>query len=725
MPQQLSPFLEGKYGWNYGESGWNTGMDENINKFSFMFDRNIDSIVASLPPAVNGQAHYNTADNRIYFAVGSTYYSTPVPKWFVVQLRSSGQAYQFNGTSLSPLDSVSTLDTRLDAVELTVSQLGSAAFQDVSAFATQTALDVAVGQAQAYTDTLRSDISAELETLNERVSGFIHASEFDLLGDGSDETAKVQAAVTAASLQQKVLIGDRSKTYKITSQITGASNCYIRDFNIDASAMTGTKHALVFQGALGSSSDLTADVTSNTFSIPVADGSIFAADEWLLLTVDTSYYQYSAYNVARGEWVQVRSVSGNTVNITTPLVQGYTTATGARLRKCAFVENVFLENVTINGSGVANSNERGLSFRFAKDFKVVGCNFINLDQYALEVSCSIKFWLSKNNFRGTFYNGTLGTIFYAIVLLDACQYFVVGENQGSRSRHLVVNTAASAGQGRWGQCMFGVIHDNVSEDSMSGGGGRSYAYEMHGTGQHLTWANNIANGCFAFMRIEGGSDSQVIGGGCNGYGFQGLIIGGAGNLVRNIDVRGVRLHNYTAEVAGGSGIRFQTSAIMENVTLDGVTVTGAAVSNVGNALSIGTSTTSINNRIKNLQASAGSVEATVYAVAVSANVTGFTFDNCDLFGWRGGYSFPATSSKITVRGGSVENFATGVNGFGFYSNGERNICKGVHFRNINTAIRLDTASANNLAVENTFTDVTVTNPSNAGTANVVTPNYTV
>jgi len=567
-------------------------------------------------------------------------------------------------------------------------------------------------------------VASELAAVQDRVAGFLHVNEFGLVGDGSDETAAMQAAVTAAATQRKVLVGDRAKTYKITGQITGASNCHMRDINIDASAMTGTKHALVFQGALGASSALTGNVAANAFVIPVADGSMFSADEWVLLTVNTSYYPYPEYNVARGEWVQIRSVVGNTINITTPLVQAYTTAAGAVLRKCNFVENVVLDNVRITGSGVPNSNERGVCFRFARNFSVRNCNFINLDQYALEISSSIKFWVSQNNFRGTFYDGVTGTIFYAIALLDACQYFIVGENQGARSRHLVVTTAASAGQDRWGQCMFGVIHDNVAEDCMAGGAGRSYAYEMHGTGQHLHWANNIANGCYSFMRIEGGSDSQVIGGGCNGYAFQGLIIGGSDNTVRNIDVRGVHLHNYTAEVGSGAGIRFEVSTLIENVTIDGVKITNAAVANVGNAISIGTST-SRNNRIKNLQASAGTVEAIETAVLTAGGVTGFSFDGCDFFGWRNGYSFATSTSKLVVRGGTVENFAAAGTGFGFYSNGNRNICKGVHFRNINTAIRLDTASTNNLVVENTMTDCTVATPSNAGTGNVVSPNYAV
>jgi hypothetical protein len=556
-------------------------------------------------------------------------------------------------------------------------------------------------------------------------SAYITAAQFGLVGDGSDETVKVQEAVTAASVEGKTLIGDRLKTYKITSTIFGASNCYMQDFNIDASALTGTKHALVFQGALSSSSTLSADVAANSFAIQVTNGLLFTADEWLLITVDTSYYPYSGYNVARGEWVQVRSVVGNTVNITTPLVQAYTTATGAALRKCNFVQDVVLDNVRVIGSGVAASNERGISFRFARDFEVRNCDLVNLDQYACEISMCIKFWVHHNTLRGTFYDGVTGTIFYAIALLDACQYFTVHDNQGSRSRHLVVTTAASAGLGVWGQCMFGIIHDNVAEDCMAGGAGRSYAYEMHGTGQHLLWANNIANGCYSFMRIEGGSDSQVIGGGCNGYAFQGLIIGGAGNTVRNIDVIGVTIKNYTAEVTSGAAIRIETTNVLEGLTLEGVKVAGAAVANVGNAISIGSSVTCRNNRFKGIQASAGLVESTGAAVVTASSVTGFSFDECDFFGWRQGYNFAASTSKLVARGGTVENFAAGAGGFGFYSNGDRNICKDVHFRNINTAVRLDTASTNNLAVNNTMTDCTVPAPSNLGTANVVTPNYTV
>jgi hypothetical protein len=163
MAQQTSPFLEGKYGWSYGESGWNDGMDENLLKFSFMFDRNVDSIVSTLPAVVNGTAYFNTTDNRLYFAVNNTYYSSPTPKWAIFTIRSTGQNYIFNGVAASTINTPAQVSTRLNAIELTLSTLGSAATKNISDFASPAQLDVVSSQANTYTDTLRA-VLASLST---------------------------------------------------------------------------------------------------------------------------------------------------------------------------------------------------------------------------------------------------------------------------------------------------------------------------------------------------------------------------------------------------------------------------------------------------------------------------------------------------------------------------------------------------------------------------------
>lgn len=195
MTQQLSPWLEGAYGWNFGEGGWNTGMDANIVKFSFMFDRNVDSIVASLPSAVNGQSHYLTTDNRLYFAVGTTYFSTVVPKWFEFKDRSTGSTYQFNGTSAVQINSPAELESRIGGIELTITSLGTAAFEDISAFATQAELDIVEATAQTYTDVLRQDLADVIDPLKGAGqvgrSAVSIASVFDLLSAKQESTQQL------------------------------------------------------------------------------------------------------------------------------------------------------------------------------------------------------------------------------------------------------------------------------------------------------------------------------------------------------------------------------------------------------------------------------------------------------------------------------------------------------------------------------------------------------
>lgn len=156
MTQKISPFIEAKFGWDFGEGGWNTGADENWLKFSFLFDANVDSISATLPAVVNGAAHFLTTDNRFYFGVGSVWYSTPCPKNFIFKIKSTGEFFQFDGTVATSIDNPGEIEARFSAIELTVSQLGSAAFEDSSTFATVAALDVVSGQAAAYTDNLES-----------------------------------------------------------------------------------------------------------------------------------------------------------------------------------------------------------------------------------------------------------------------------------------------------------------------------------------------------------------------------------------------------------------------------------------------------------------------------------------------------------------------------------------------------------------------------------------
>ena len=124
----ISPFVEANFGWPYGSSGWNLEMDQNLVKFSYLHDGNIDAVVSSLPAIVNGKAYFNTTDNRLYFDAAGQRYSSSMPKWFVVTLKSTGTPYQFNGSSLTTtiVDVVSSVAGKTGVVTLVKADVGLA-----------------------------------------------------------------------------------------------------------------------------------------------------------------------------------------------------------------------------------------------------------------------------------------------------------------------------------------------------------------------------------------------------------------------------------------------------------------------------------------------------------------------------------------------------------------------------------------------------------------------
>lgn len=192
MTQQTAPFLETKWGWNYGESGWNSGMDENLLKFSALLEKNINGIVSSVPlPAVNGTTYFNTTDNRLYFAVNNVYYSSPTPKWITLCDTATGQNYQFNGASLSQVASASDLDGRLTLTEAQIDLLGTAAFQSTTFFE---------NQSQAQVDVLKNDLASVADSKGAWLVGFERDPVLDVLTVQQSLSSKAINLLEFASL---------------------------------------------------------------------------------------------------------------------------------------------------------------------------------------------------------------------------------------------------------------------------------------------------------------------------------------------------------------------------------------------------------------------------------------------------------------------------------------------------------------------------------------------
>ena len=358
-------------------------MDENLVKFSFLFDRNIDGILTSLPtPIVNGKAYFLTTDNRLYFSASSQWYSSPTPLWFILTNRISGDTYQYNGTELVSVPNNKNIGETLANIELTLSSLGSAAFEDASSFATAAQLDVVQANSSNYTDQLRSDISsleigddgsalvgyivddlqATARNIHNKLKDFsVNIEDFYREGDGDDYTpAAIRANTFSLSLSfppKEVKLQNWEPLAGTTIFAIGATINRLNDSGYAgtsscAAIIAKNDDVVIFGGKFGLSSTAT-DTISFTGSILTQSGS--------LRCIGSTFTQ---------TWGGVCGME---------LQNGSLSMTNLSLESCTFdgcFHNTYIadvKNLNIVGCESKNSNRDGIRlYRNVENFLIVG-----------------------------------------------------------------------------------------------------------------------------------------------------------------------------------------------------------------------------------------------------------------------------------------------------------------------------------------------------------------
>lgn len=122
MVQKTDPFIGSNYGWDNGENAWGEGMNENLLQFSFLHNRRINGVVASLPGSPSdGDAYFLTTDSRVYFRADGVWYNSAVPVGTSFILKSNETEYKYDGTNLLSIENKQHLTRDIAA-------LSSAAF---------------------------------------------------------------------------------------------------------------------------------------------------------------------------------------------------------------------------------------------------------------------------------------------------------------------------------------------------------------------------------------------------------------------------------------------------------------------------------------------------------------------------------------------------------------------------------------------------------------------
>lgn len=389
-----------------------------------------------------------------------------------------------------------------------------------------------------------------------------------------DDYISLQAAIDNSGSS---IIDGCGLTYSLNSMVTLRSNLTLKNMTLDFSSLTaldGSYRTCIKAQGTGvvDSSALTANAAEGAYSVTVADGSKFSAGDYAMLTAEDAY-NYPAATVKRGEIKQVQGVSGNTVTFREAIYEAYATANTATLRKLSMLENITLDRVKIIGTNIEGHNNVGFRSQYVRGLKVRDCSFENIDLYECALFDTIDFDVSDNTFDGVRYTG-VGSVFYGVVLFNCCQWGAVTKNMGQELRHLV--TTSSSGS-YYGQPYFVTISKNVMRNAMGGDAYASWAYENHGFGRFITWANNHADSCHTGINIEKG-DQIVIGNTFRNCRFNGIYFDADGRDLQNILIANNRISKVTGESPSGTlyGIAFLASAsqVRENILITGNIIDG-------------------------------------------------------------------------------------------------------------------------------------------------------
>lgn len=425
----------------------------------------------------------------------------------------------------------------------------------------------------ASRNTWGNELNTTLTEIRDSVDAFrvFNVSDYGPIGT-SDDSATIQAAITAAQVAGGIVRISDYHTCLSRIDVTG-NNVTLEGApgaTIDFSAATPTGSARIgvrVRGTLGSPLSLSSNGTKGTYSVVLSATTGLAVGDWVRISSAAEYAYDTGFT--RGEIKRIRLILGSTITFEQALYDNYATADTSVVAKLAMVEGFKVRGVTFKGADVAADADRALVIEYAHNFNVTDCEFENSDAYSLHVRSSVVGDISHNRFRGTFYDGVTGTAFYGIILASACQWVRVHANHGERVRHLVVITA---GTGDPGAPRFVTCTGNVAQNLMAGAAGRSWAFEHHGIGDGIVFANNVADGCYGGFVTRGPGVMFINNIVRNWYAYA-IQVHSETEDATNIVLRGNMIGDRTTEGGGFATpipIRLQLDAatVIRNIVVD-------------------------------------------------------------------------------------------------------------------------------------------------------------
>lgn len=290
-----------------------------------------------------------------------------------------------------------------------------------------------------------------------------------LNGTTNDATAFANTlAVVAAKGTGIIDLG--GKTLRSDSAQTIPAKMLLQNGIIDFSNAPTSVVAFDTGGSDGTAINIVGTLTEGASSITVPDGTQFSAMQYIWIT-SSDLYDFAAS--IKGEWQQVRSVSGNTVSFYGRLRDTYTTS--VKVYRPTMKNGIRLRNVTFLGGGDAQAGVT-LRLQYCTDLAVTNCIFKNFGDRFIEVRRSLDIVISGNTMQHA--NEDTGTA-YGVCMVNGCERFTVSGNTASDVRHGV-----TVG-GEDGVDRFGTVYGNALSNMADSG------VDCHPNSEHIVMHSNV------------------------------------------------------------------------------------------------------------------------------------------------------------------------------------------------------------------------------------------
>ena len=278
---------------------------------------------------------------------------------------------------------------------------------------------------KAYVDGLAFGTSASTVIEN---SSIVPQAYGATAGLGSDQTAFMQLAINAAFAAKKPLdlVG---QTWRVDSGLTIPGGMTIRNGTLNFANAPNNAWCLESFGSLGTQYTLTAAPTKGSTSVAVSAATGLVAGDWLIIKSTDDFSPLDSGK--KGEWVQVLSVSGLTINLCQRVRHTYTT--GHTLYKPVLKTDVTIDNVNFIGSGITGAKAQyAIRAYLNKNITIKNCTAEDFGYtcYSLE-SCLNG---GVTDCQGTRGNFSLGSA-YGVALTGGCHAVTVSGGHYSYFRH--------------------------------------------------------------------------------------------------------------------------------------------------------------------------------------------------------------------------------------------------------------------------------------------------